>query len=144
MSDQLTTGDSKTCPECAESVMPDAKVCRFCGHRFLDQTAPPSSPKSVGGAVVLGALLSGLGHFYVGENGRGGVLIAALVVSFIGIANAATPPGPIMIPIVVGIVSMVDAYRGAKGYNAGLPLRKPTGGLYALIALGVVGIILEP
>ncbi|MBX3543578.1 zinc ribbon domain-containing protein [Chelatococcus sp.] len=26
--------DSKKCPECAEIVRRDAKVCRFCGHRF--------------------------------------------------------------------------------------------------------------
>jgi len=24
----------RKCPECAERVMPDARVCRFCGHRF--------------------------------------------------------------------------------------------------------------
>jgi hypothetical protein len=26
----------KTCPDCAESVRPAARVCRFCGYRFED------------------------------------------------------------------------------------------------------------
>lgn len=29
----------RPCPECAESIKADAKVCRFCGHR-LDGSAP--------------------------------------------------------------------------------------------------------
>ena len=27
-------GNTKPCPECAERVQADAKVCRFCGYRF--------------------------------------------------------------------------------------------------------------
>jgi hypothetical protein len=26
--------DTKSCPDCAETVKPDARVCRFCGYRF--------------------------------------------------------------------------------------------------------------
>lgn len=35
--------DTKTCPECAETVKAAAKLCRFCGHRF-DQASPGQSP----------------------------------------------------------------------------------------------------
>jgi rRNA maturation endonuclease Nob1 len=28
----------KTCPMCAETVQPNAKVCRYCGHNFELQT----------------------------------------------------------------------------------------------------------
>lgn len=31
---------TKRCPDCAESVDAEARVCRFCGYRFAD--APPS------------------------------------------------------------------------------------------------------
>lgn len=32
----LSTGAEKKCPECAELVKVDAKVCRFCQHRFVE------------------------------------------------------------------------------------------------------------
>ena len=32
---QLATGDSKKCPQCAEIVKAEARVCRFCNHTFL-------------------------------------------------------------------------------------------------------------
>jgi hypothetical protein len=35
----------KTCPECAESVQPAAKVCRYCGHRFDSTAAVPPPPE---------------------------------------------------------------------------------------------------
>jgi hypothetical protein len=30
----------KTCPDCAETVQPAARVCRFCGHRFEGSEVP--------------------------------------------------------------------------------------------------------
>jgi hypothetical protein len=30
----------KTCPDCAEAVLPAARVCRFCGYRFDNPTRP--------------------------------------------------------------------------------------------------------
>jgi hypothetical protein len=29
----------KECPQCAEAVKQEARVCRFCGHRFFDDTS---------------------------------------------------------------------------------------------------------
>jgi hypothetical protein len=26
----------KLCPDCSEKVPPEARICRFCGHRFLE------------------------------------------------------------------------------------------------------------
>jgi hypothetical protein len=35
----------KTCPECAEQIQAAARVCRFCGHRFVEEksSAPTTS-----------------------------------------------------------------------------------------------------
>lgn len=30
----------KKCPECAEYVQPEAKVCKHCGHRLAQDTEP--------------------------------------------------------------------------------------------------------
>lgn len=35
---RLESGRAKKCPECAELVQPDARVCKHCGTRFM---APP-------------------------------------------------------------------------------------------------------
>ena len=34
----------KKCPECAETVLKDAKVCKHCGHRF-ERITNPSQPE---------------------------------------------------------------------------------------------------
>lgn len=47
----MSAKDSKDCPDCAESVLVAARVCRFCGFRFggaadkgSAETAPPDPP----------------------------------------------------------------------------------------------------
>lgn len=34
-------GARKRCPDCAESVRAEAKICRFCRHEFADAAASP-------------------------------------------------------------------------------------------------------
>lgn len=46
----ITDGKGKSCPDCAEVVMPKALKCRYCGHQFhridkpqVEQTRPAAS-----------------------------------------------------------------------------------------------------
>lgn len=125
---------SKVCPACAEEVRAEAKVCRFCNHRF----GAAESPKSECGTAVMGLLLPGVGHFYAGENRRGLVVLGAALLAVVGFFGFRV--GVIAVPV-VGIVSAVDAFRAAKIYNAGGEPRSPSGGIWALVVLGVVCLI---
>ena len=46
---RVRAGRAKKCPMCAEAVLAEALICRFCGHRFdrelvLNDAAPPRAP----------------------------------------------------------------------------------------------------
>ena len=36
----------KVCPDCAESVQPAARICRFCGHEFEPRPSPSTNDSS--------------------------------------------------------------------------------------------------
>jgi hypothetical protein len=53
--------DEKKCPQCAEMVKTEARICRFCGHNFVDADAPRTTlaamPNKKGNAVGKGCLI---------------------------------------------------------------------------------------
>lgn len=66
---------TKRCPECAEAVALDAKLCRFCGHRFDAEFKPrPRIPTALKAgcvtAPVLFVALAASGLISIGGNGE--------------------------------------------------------------------------
>jgi hypothetical protein len=92
------------------------------------------APKSAGGAVALSLVVPGLGHVYVGEGWRGAVYIICFALAVLGaFATDTIGPAPI-----VGIISMVDAYRGATQYNSTGATRGVTAGVWLLLTVLVL------
>lgn len=73
----LPPAGDKTCPQCAEAVKAEARVCRFCGWNFLTSRSPkPPAPKNsfqscmgcVGTVILILIALSVLGGAFEGSN----------------------------------------------------------------------------
>lgn len=65
----MTDSGEKTCPNCAENVKTEAKVCRFCSYNFETGQSPnqrpnPSAPEAKRGCgntvLIIGAIIVGL------------------------------------------------------------------------------------
>ena len=121
----LTTDDAVSCHRCGHSMALMDDTCRACGAQHID-TQPasparlPASPmasayplrrvyKSPTAACLLNLLLLGAGYFYLGQVGKG------LLVLFIGIIAGALTSW--IATVVVLIYAMVNCYNTAQEMN---------------------------
>lgn len=145
----------KRCPECAESVQAAARVCRFCGYRF--DGAAEAAGASAGGsnlaagsarapvpekkpwvAGLLGLLIAGLGHLYVGEYGRAALIFASAVAAAIGMTVAGG--GAALVGLAILIFSIWDARGGASHLNETKTTRPLAGPVWAVVAVGAIAL----
>lgn len=56
----VESSNMKKCPDCAERVKIDAKICRFCGHKFNDKPPQSIQNTSVNDPEVLQKLIDKL------------------------------------------------------------------------------------
>lgn len=128
------------CPECATKIVDDASFCSNCGEPLggapagSKQTfAYPIPLKSVGFAVILSFLTTGLGQIYVEKISRGLGLMSfnvALAILFMitarGLRSSSTDLLVLLFValcftyFIIWIVNIFDAYSLARQYNVKL------------------------
>lgn len=65
------------CPFCAELILPDAKICRFCRSDLLKNATEPEksdTQPSLGKAMILNLVCPGLGAWRLGYKLRGAII----------------------------------------------------------------------
>jgi hypothetical protein len=83
----------KRCPECAEFVQPDAKICRFCQHKFTEaeqlaatriSTGPPCPICGKATASLILGLFAFLPSAFLAVEGPGEFLRGHITADFVG------------------------------------------------------------
>jgi Uncharacterised protein family UPF0547 len=107
-------GPTKKCPDCAETVLADAKVCRHCGYRFsalqrLVERDRKKRPTSCCGCSCGSAVLVALLAFVAISLWSGLGMLAALPVSLV-VAVACTHLAHRLVqyPIVIRTLRLPD------------------------------------
>jgi hypothetical protein len=88
MKDVETEQNRIKCPFCAEMILPEAKICRFCKSNLV---IPEQSNPGLMKVMVWNVICPGLGAWKLGHRIRG-TIIFALVIGFLLLyANAIVP-----------------------------------------------------
>lgn len=67
------------CPFCAELILPEAVVCRFCHSDLAKKQAKTEQPPGIWRAIILNLVCPGLGAWRCGHRNRGAITMLILV-----------------------------------------------------------------
>jgi hypothetical protein len=126
----LPNNEDKICPECAEAVKKDAKICRYCRYRFDRQEALTSLAPTIISSASRGSKQQGLVIWGVISTifmviGSFGPWISALIASKSGM------DGDGWFVLLLAIGAAISLLRASTNRGAGIPAL--TGGLLASI-----------
>lgn len=96
--DSTESGQNRIkCPFCAELILPDARICRFCKSDLKnnipagkDESAS-QKPVTMARAMVLNLVCPGLGAWKIGHRIRGAIIFAVVIGFLIIYANEIMP-----------------------------------------------------
>ncbi|MDN5279396.1 MAG: hypothetical protein PWR01_3361 [Clostridiales bacterium] len=93
MNENLTEQNRVKCPFCAEFIMPDAKLCRFCKSKLDGGHTDSKSPQSIGvfKAIILNLVCPGLTAWRLGHRLRGAIILLLVTISLALYAIQITP-----------------------------------------------------
>ena len=93
---------TKTCPDCAETVNADARVCRFCGYRFDQARERPRRVRTKTPASCCGCSCGSSG------------LIALLTFTVIGLWSGLGMVAALPVSVVAAVIGAQLAHRLAQ------------------------------
>jgi Uncharacterised protein family UPF0547 len=93
---------TKTCPDCAETVDADARVCRFCGYRFEPKRETPRRVRTKTPASCCGCSCGSSG------------LIALLAFGVISLSSGLGMVAAVLVSLVAAVIGAQLAHRLAQ------------------------------
>lgn len=160
----MTIQTTKRCPDCAETVLHDARVCKHCGYRFDGSAPPPRAPDAVPVDPALASLphprgpapplatpavtadrptANGTGtlrppQIPVGAAAGNGMAIAALALGIVGIIFGLVPL-TFFVALVLGVLAIIFGLVGrTRPTRRGMATTGAVTGIVA-VGLGVAG-----